>query len=228
MPRRSPRAGRSAAFGLLVLVLAAAGPAAPAAAVIAPSDLPSKARVKSAMDGVGTWSAGPFSRPIGSRPADCRSDRQMLDPDERRVRGYGGREAGRPATVYAEASVEVFRYASRAAARAAVRSNGTYPDRCPRVTEWTCTECDGITTTWRTKVTLPRVGVQSVAWRYRAVDNFKHNGFTYVARRDTTVVRVSSGRVRMPDGSTFTYPRLISAAKAERVARMALRTALPG
>jgi hypothetical protein len=214
-------------FGLLVLVLAA-GPAAPAAAVIAPSDLPSKARVKNAMDGVGTWNAGPFPRPIGSRPADCRSDRQMLDPDERRVRGYGGREAGRPASVYAEVAIEVFRYGSRAEARAAVRSNGTYPERCPRVTEWTCTECDGISTTWRTLVTLPRVGVQSVAWRYRAIDNFKHKGFTYVARRDTTVVRVSSGRARMPTGSTLTYPRLISAAKAERVARMALRTAMPG
>ena len=34
------------------------------------SDLPSTARVKDAMNGVGAWSAGRYSRPIGAEPAE--------------------------------------------------------------------------------------------------------------------------------------------------------------
>jgi hypothetical protein len=213
---------------LAVAVVAVAATALPAGATITSSDLPSKATVKEQMDGTGTWRTSGQGRPIGASPADCRSDLQMLDPTERRARGYSGRQPGRSASVLGEVLVEVYRYASASAASDAVRRNGTYPDRCPRVREWVCTECDGVATVWRERATMPRVGVQSVAWRFHGLDNFKHNGWTVVARRGSTVVRVSTGRVHMPDDGAFRYPQMVSKDRAERIARLALRTALPG
>jgi hypothetical protein len=214
---------------LAVAVAAVVVTALPAAATITSSDLPSKATVKEHMNGTGTWRASFGSaRPIGASPADCRSDLQMLDPTERKARGYSGPQPGRPASVLGEVLVEVYRYASASAASDAVRRNGTYPDRCPRVREWTCTECDGVATVWRDRVAMPRVGVQSMAWRFHGIDNFKHNGWTVVARRGSTVVRVSTGRVHMPDDGPFRYPQMVSKDRAERIARLALRTAMPG
>ena len=210
-------------LALLMLVVAL-----PANATIASSDFPPKVAVKERMDGIDRWYVAGGGRPIGASPADCRSDRQMLDPAERRLRGYYGALRGRPESVLGEVTVEVYRYASSPAAAAAVRNNGTYPDRCPRVREWYCNECDGVSTIWRERVTMPRVGVQSVAWRFRGVDNFKHNGYTVVARRGATVVRVSTGRAHMPDNGPDTYPQLVSKDRAEGITRLALRAALPG
>ena len=82
-----------------------------------------------------------------------------------------GRQVGLPPGVGASASVEVFRYATVRAAKRAVARNGSYPQRCPRVVEWVCTQCDGVWTTWRSRVAVPRVGQQRVAWRYREVGN---------------------------------------------------------
>jgi hypothetical protein len=152
----------------------------------------------------------------------------MAGFDESRKRSYSGPERGRASSVWGEVQVEVYRYPTVADADDVVRANARYPSTCPRVTEWTCEECDGITTTARQRVSFAPVGVQSIAWRFRAVDNFKHNGFTVVARRGVTVVRVTTGRGRMPTSSTFRYPPLVSKDRAERVARLALRLAMPG
>jgi hypothetical protein len=111
------------------------------------------------------------------------------------------------------------------AARKAVRRNASYPQRCPKVVEWVCTQCDGIWTTWRTRVPAARVGAQSVAWRFRELSNAKAKGHTIVARRGTTVVRVTVGRARYPGDGPFTYPERIAKKKVVALARIALRTA---
>lgn len=214
----------------LTVVLGLAATVPPAGAAITDRDFPSAAAVRSAMDGVGRWTAAydGDTRTLGARPADCRSDLQMLAFREDRARWYHGRQAGTASSVHAQVHTAVHRYASVADARAALTRNATYPRRCPRVTEWTCTECDGITTTWRDRVAAPRVGRESIAWRFRAVDNFKSNGYTVVARSGATLVRTTVSRYRVPDGGAFTAPRLIAKDKAVRLARMSLRAALPG
>ena len=211
---------------LLVLAVGVVASAVPAQAVISRSDLPSKATVKSVLNGTGRWFAGTYgdTRALGSRPSACRSDLQMRNFREDRGRVYSGRQVGLPG-VGASASVDVFRYATVRAAKRAVARNGSYPQRCPRVVEWVCTQCDGVWTTWRSRVAVPRVGQQRVAWRYREAGNARSAGFTVVARKGTTVVRVSVGRDRYPGEGAFTYPKPIPKKKVVKVARIALRTA---
>jgi hypothetical protein len=149
----------------------------------------------------------------------------MLDFREDRGRGYYSPPAGPSDDVGALAKVDVYRYDSVRAARQAVSQNASYPQRCPKVTEWVCTQCDGIWTTWRTRVPAAQVGAQSVAWRFRELSNAKAKGYTIVARRGTTVVRVTVGRSRYPGDGPFTYPERIAKKKAVALARIALRTA---
>jgi hypothetical protein len=197
------------------------------AAAIPLTAFPSKAEVKSELNGEGRWRAVTYgdTTALGSRPRACRSDKQMLDFTQDRGRVYRGAQKGLPDGVEAFAKVDVYQYASRADARAAVARNATYPDRCPRVVEWVCTDCDGIWTTWRTGVTAPRVGQQSTTWSFRELGNGKASGYTVVARKADTVVRVSVGRDRFPGTGAFTYPVLIAKSKAIGVARLALGTA---
>ena len=215
------------AASILSLLVAALAPPS-VAADIPFSAFPTKAAIRSELHGRGPWfsATSTFTRTLGSRPRGCRSDKQMLDFQEDRLRFYSGRQAGLPNSVYASAAIAVFVYANVADARAAITRNASYPERCPKVTEWVCTECDGISTTWRTRVAARRVGQQSIAWRYRSEDNFKHNGYAIVARRGTLVVRVEVGRSRDPF-SGWVYPPLIKKTKALRIARMAVQTATP-
>lgn len=213
--------------GILVLAVGVVGSAVPAQAVISRSDLPSKPVVKSLLNGTGRWYGATYedTRALGARPAGCRSDLQMGRFREDRGRRYGGQQVGLPPGLVADARVEVFRYASvRAATRAVVR-NGTYPQRCPRVVEWVCTQCDGVWTTWRSRVAVRAVGQQSVAWRFREIGNPKSTGFTVVARDGATVVKVSVRRDRYPGEGAFVYPKPIPKKKAVQLARIALRTA---
>ncbi|MEZ0578731.1 hypothetical protein [Nocardioides sp. MH1] len=211
-----------ALLGLLGGVLALA----PATATIDGSDLPAKTAVRSALDGTGRWwaSTGRVTRTIGGRPRQCRSDRQMLSYEEAKQRGYFGRERGLPRSVTAVVEIAVFHYASVDGAREAVERNVSYPRRCPRVTEWTCTDCDGISTTRRERVRARRVGEQSVAWTYRQVDNLKGSGYAVVARKGSVVIRAEVGRIRDPF-PRFVYPPLIKKAEALAIARLALRQA---
>ncbi|QIX27179.1 hypothetical protein ncot_11645 [Nocardioides sp. JQ2195] len=191
---------------------------------IVKSDFLAKRTVKASMNGVGEWRAyrGSF-KTVGGKPRDCRSDEQMLDYDEARSKSYHGRESGLPRSVWSGAEIVILRYADADSARRAVRRNGSYPRRCPKVTEWVCTECDGIWTTWRTKVPAVTVGAQSVAWKFREVGNFKSNGHAVVARRGSTVVRVTVTRTRdvtMKDG--WVYPQLVRKRVVTRLARKAL------
>jgi hypothetical protein len=229
-----PVAGFAAGLRLAVLAVAVLGLglgtvslAPPAAAVIDRSDLPTKATVKSVLDEGGRWVAYTYgsTRSLGARPGRCRSDKQMLAFREDRGRAYYGPAAGPSNDVGALAKVEVYRYDSVRAAKRAVTRNASYPDRCPKVVEWVCTQCDGIWTTWRARVAAARVGKQSVAWRFRELSNAKATGFTIVARDGTTVVRVAVGRARYPGDGPFTYPQRISKKKAVALARIALRTA---
>ncbi len=214
---------------MLALVVLATGTATvvSAGAVIPTTAFPSKVAVKSELNGVGAWRATffPDTTALGARPRSCRSDLQLLAFTEDRGRSYFGAQAGRPPSVEAFARIKVYRYASTAAARAAVKRNATYPDRCPRVVEWVCDNCDGIATTWRTAVTVPRVGQQSTAWSWRELGMAKATGYTVVARRGATVVVVDAGRDRYVDGAAWTYPRLIAKTRAVAIARLALSTA---
>lgn len=213
--------------GMLVLGVGVFAPAVPAQAVIPGSDLPSKATVKSLLNGTGRWYASNYDdvRALGALPAGCRSDLQMGRFREDRGRRYGGQQSGLPPEVVVDARVEVFRYANVRAANRAVARNGTYPSRCPRVVEWVCTQCDGVWTTWRSQVPVRRVGEQRVAWRFREIGNPKSAGFTVVARDGSTVVRVTVRRDRYPGDGAFTYPKPTPKKKAVQLARIVLRTA---
>jgi hypothetical protein len=214
-------------IALAVVVLGAASVAPPAGAVIHRSDLPTKSTVKSVLKEGGRWSSYTYgnTRAVGARPGSCRSDEQMLSFREDRGRGYYGPPAGPSDDVGALAKVDVYRYNSVRTAKRAVTRNASYPDRCPKVVEWVCTQCDGVWTTWRARVPAARVGAQSVAWRFRELSNAKAKGYTIVARKGTTVVRVTVGRSRYPGDGPFTYPGRISKKKAVNLARIALRTA---
>jgi hypothetical protein len=218
---------RLALLALLMAALVAIGTAQPASASIDRSDLPTKATVKLALDEGGRWTASTYgnTRALGATPAGCRSDLQMRDFREDRGRGYYGIPVEPSDDVGALAKVDVYRYDSVRAARQAVRRNASYPQRCPKVVEWVCTQCDGIWTTWRTRVPAAQVGAQSVAWRFRELSNARATGYTIVARSATTVVRVTVGRARYPGDGPFTYPERIAKKKAVSLARIALRTA---
>jgi hypothetical protein len=222
---------RHPAARLVVLVLTVVATAAasvlPAGAVIPRSAFPTTVEVKTTLNGVGEWRSAWYgdTTALGARPPGCRSDRQMLAFTEDRGKVYLGRQRGLPVGVEALAKIDVYRYASPADARAAVARNATYADRCPRVVEWVCTDCDGIWTTWRTSVEAARVGQQSTAWSWRELGNAKATGYTIVARRGDAVVKVSVGRQRFPGVGAFTYPALIAKKKAVAVARLALSAA---
>ena len=216
-----------ALLALAVVVLGAVSVAPPAGAVIDRSDLPTKSTLKLVLEEGGRWSANTYgnTRAVGARPGNCRSDEQMLAFGEDRGRGYYGPPAGPSDDFPTLAKVDVFRYDSVRTAKRAVTRNANYPDRCPKVVEWVCTQCDGVWTTWRARVPAAHVGKQSVAWRFRELSNAKAKGYTIVARTGTTVVRVTVGRSRYPGDSPFTYPERISKKKAVQLARIALRTA---
>ena len=225
---RSSGSGRRRRVLVLVIALVGAMLApSTSAAEISSSDFPSKAAVKSELDGTGRWftSVAGSARALGAKPARCRSDLQMLSFAEDRVRSYSGLQRGLPTSVSGEAQVAVFRYKNASEAHLAVKRNASYPQRCPKTTEWVCTDCDGVWTTWRKRVAAPQVGRESVVWHYRRIGNFKHNGYGVVARRGRLVVRVEVGRLRTPLEGSFTYPPLISKTEALKVARMALRAA---
>ncbi|GAA4811998.1 hypothetical protein GCM10025786_15960 [Nocardioides caeni] len=209
---------------LLSLLLAAFGSTAgPAQA--APSPFPTAASVKDAVFGTGSWSARNWGAEgtIGGRPAACRSDQQMVAHRARGARSYYGATTG---SVWMSSEVEVLRYRSVAEARQDLRRSGSYPRRCPRVTEWVCEECDGISTTWRTRVAVQRAGSESVGWSFKRVDNLKAVGYTMVARRGTTLVLVTLTLTRDVFGANgWVYPRLPRKAAIVRLARLAIRTA---
>ncbi|WP_134768220.1 hypothetical protein [Nocardioides sp. 1609] len=203
----------------------AVGAAASPTARAAPTGLPAAPEVKAAVGGQGAWRVYPGDiAALGSRPAGCRSDEQMLAYRGVQARWYSGRERGVPRAVHTGAEIAVLRYADAAAARAAVRNNESYPRRCPRVTEWVCEECDGISTTRRTRVPVARLGDQSVAWSLRAVGNAKSAGYTVVARRGRSVVRVTLTRTRdMVADAPWRYPRSMPKREVVRLARVTLR-----
>ena len=218
--------GVAAVVAALAVAAATVGPA-PSVASIPASAFPSKAVVKSVLDGKGHWRVSPGDlEKLGAKPRGCRSDKQMLAYDDARVRWYAGREVGMPRSVFTSAEIAVLTYADDAAARAAVQRNASYPRRCPKVVEWVCTDCDGIDTTWRTRTPAARVGDQSVAWRFRQFGNLKSNGWAVVARDGATVVRVRTLRTRdVFAGGRHGYPRLMDKKVAVRLARTALSTA---
>jgi hypothetical protein len=218
---------RRVALVVATFALGIAGLPALAVATITASDFPAKSEVKAAVGGKGVWAAFPADiTTLGSKPRGCRSDKQLLDFDEVKAKAFFGRESGTPRPVRSGAEIVILRYATVASARDAVKRNGSYPQRCAKVTEWVCTDCDGISTTWRTRVAAREVGRQSVAWRFRRIDNSKSNGYTVVARRGSTVVRVTVSRTRdVPVTGEWVYPQRIKKRVAVRLARLALRSA---
>lgn len=196
-------------------------------AAAAVSTLPSLAAVKKAMHGRGVWNRNRGSIDVvGSKPSACNSQALMLNYRDVRVRLYSGQEKGLPRSIWSNANATVFRYPDVASAKRAVANTASYARRCPEVTEWVCTECDGIWTTWRTRVRAPQIGAQRVIWRFREQGNFKSNGYTVVARRGATVVRVTVSRTRDVSGAHgWRYPPRIEKKVAVRVARLTLRSA---
>lgn len=191
------------------------------------SKLPSKAAVKKVMNGRGAWhrTAGSIDV-VGSKPRSCNTQELMANPRDVRVRDYSGQEQGLPRTIWSHTNAAVLRYPDVASARRAVANTASYARRCPKVTEWVCNECDGVWTTWRTRVRAPKVGAQRVIWRFREQGNFKSNGYTVVARRGATVVRVTASRTRDVTGPHgWTYPPRIEKKVAVRLAKLTLASA---
>lgn len=210
----------------LVPLSGATGASSSATAPILLGDFPTVSTVKTVFNGKGTWRAyrGDMTT-LGSRPAGCQSDQQMLAFDRDREVLYGGVERGLPASIYSGAEIVVLRYTSVGAARDAIARNASYPQRCPNVTEWVCEDCDGISDTWRTRVAMAQAGDQSVAWRFREVGNLKSSGYTIVARRGATVVRVTLERTSS-NYSAAGYPSLMSKHVVHRLTRIALSRAV--
>lgn len=214
---------------LVLSLVPLSGPAGASSSATAPilvGDFPTVSTVKTVFNGKGTWRAhrGDMTT-LGSRPSGCRSDQQMLAFDRNRAIWYSGVERGLPASIYSGAEIVVLRYASVGAARDAIARNASYPSRCPKVTEWVCEECDGISDTWRTRVSMAQAGDQSVAWRFREVGNLKSSGYTIVARRGATVVRVTLERTSTRYLAAG-YPSLMSKQMALRLARIAVSRAV--
>ncbi len=218
---------RRAALMVLTTVLGVALMPAPAVATISKSDFPPKSVVKSVIGGKSAWRAYPGDiATLGGKPRRCRSDKQMLKFDEVKSKLFSGKERGAPKSVFASAEIAILKYATVGSARDAVKRNGTYPKRCGKVTEWVCNECDGISTTRRTRVSAAPVGSQSVVWKFRRIDNFKSNGYAVVARKGSTVVRVTVSRTRdVSANNGWVYPKLIQKPVAVKLARTALSDA---
>ena len=220
------RVGSVALLAALVplILLGVVSEPAQAVATISNSDFPSTRVVKDVIGENGrlyVYSGG-FAT-LGGKPHDCRSDKQMLRYRAVRARSYSGTGGG---SVYPGAEIVILRYASSDSARDAVNRNASYPRRCPKVTEWVCNQCDGISTSWRTRVSAARVGRQSVAWKFRQVDNFKSTGYAVVARQGATVVRVTVSHTRNVFANNgWVYPRLMKKQVALQLARRALTSA---
>lgn len=194
------------------------------------SDFPKRTKVKATMGGKGPWATYPGGKfkALGSDPEECRSDVQMLDYDEARQRYFSGHERGAPKNIFTATQIAVLHYPDTAAARAAVKRNATYAERCPDVTEWVCTDCDGVYRTWRTAVPAPRVGGRSTMWSFKEVGNLKASGYTVVAQRGNVVVRVTATRTNSNYRAARGYPKLISKKATLSLARLALNVATDG
>lgn len=214
------------ALGLAFATWGAPGAQASDTHRAAASHFPTKAEVKEALNGTGRWDRGPFDvAAVGARPAACRSDLQMLNFSSVRARFYRGAEPGMPTSTSTSARVAVFSYPDVASASAAVANNATYPQRCHKVVEWVCNDCDGIWTTWRTSVTSKRLGAQSTLVRTRELGNFPAKGWTMLARRGSTVVRVTVDRTNELVDEEMTHPRRPDRKSVRRLTRAALRAA---
>lgn len=193
----------------LGLVVAAAGPSP---ASITRSDFPSAAAVEQAVGQSQGWSRY-LSKPnqggvLGSRPRGCRSDLPFKQEREFRRATYWPNQPDAGATVAYTAGITVHRFSSARAAARAMKRAQTFVKRCPKSTEWVCTQCDGIYTTWQRLTRLRRVGDQSFAVVGRQMENFGSRFRSVVARDGRIVIRadVSTGSTDV-DGPRFPTTR---------------------
>ena len=182
---------RIALAGVALLVAAAT----PSHADIGRSDFPSAAALEQAVGESEDWSRYVSKTDqggvLGSRPRGCKSDGPFRAAREFRSATYWPNRADPGADVAYTAGITVHRFGSARSAARAVKRARAFVTRCPKSTEWVCTQCDGIYTTWQRPTPLRRVGEQSVALAGRQMGNFGSRFRSVVARDATTVVRVS-------------------------------------
>lgn len=217
-------------FGLALALALPLGLVAPttAQAHIYNSDFLSKAKVKSLRNGTGHWTrwTGKMERPLGARPARCRSDKPMGSYKEARIRRYQGQVPGLTVIDGAWVSTVVYRYGTRKATTKAMRMLRNYAAECPRSTEWWCTQCDGISRSYRKPVTLPNLPRRSTAWRLRDKSIVWSKGYVIATRDRRTIVLTTSLNGRGPGASgDMSYPKPPSKSSTVKLAKAAIRKA---
>lgn len=215
--------------GLLTLVGALLLSVLPASAAVDRSDFPTVRVAKQAVNGTGGWSRHVArlntGAPIGARPSGCRTDRPFRAAREYRIAFYYG---GGPANVAADGATvvsTVYRFATQAKAKRAVRKAARFVGDCPRSTEWVCTRCDGIADFVRWPASMPRVGAQSTSWVQRVTSMGNSRERVIVARKGRTVVATSVGNANWPGSYRSGYPIAPTKQQALRAARAALAAA---
>lgn len=216
-------------FGLVLALALPLGLITPTAAQarIYNSDFLKKAKVKSLRSGTGAWTASTSNveRPIGAKPARCRSDKPLGSYKEARIRRYYGDVPGLVNFEGATVRTEIYRYRTRKASRRALRKLRRFATDCPRSTDWWCTQCDGIVWSGRKPVTLPNMPRRSTAWRLREKYNIGNGkGYVVATRRARTIVLTTNTNHRDdPDNLTFTNAP--SKSSTVKLAKAAIRKA---
>jgi hypothetical protein len=229
-PKGRPRSVSLLIFGLAMALAFPLGLIAPTAAQarIYNSDFLKKAKVKSLRNGTGHWTASTnkLERPLGAKPARCRSDKPLGSYKEARIRWYFGDAPRLTNLDSASVNTKIFKYRTRKAAKRALRKLRNYAAACPRTTEWWCTQCDGISVSYRKPVTLPNMPRRSTAWRLRYKSIEWGKGYVVATRGGRTIVLTTSTNDRVPGGpGQLSYPRSPSKASTVKLAKAAIRKA---
>lgn len=194
-----------AIIGLLVAVLMVEFVAAQVQAADSQREFLTKAQVKSALSGVGTWDVATQAgseRPMGTSPGRCRSDLALGRAEEIRSANYWGPLPGPTPYVSASVVVELYKFGSRGEARAAVRKVSRWVPACPETLEWYCQNCDGSQEFYRSPAKRRRVGAQSYTWNERtAYFHGMANGRAIAARSGRIVVITRASHATDADGS---------------------------
>lgn len=140
--------------------------AAPAAADIAPESFPSPGEVGVALGVTGAWTQTQYEPDsgrdvVGARPSNCRSDRPFRDATEYQLATY---ETDATSDTELFASIIQYRFTSSGRAKKSLKRVRATVKRCPKFTEWVCTECDGIADYRQKLSAIRQVGDRTVAY----------------------------------------------------------------
>lgn len=205
---------RSASIGTAALLTGALLAATPAAAYAdySPSDFPSTADVSDAIGRGGSWERylGKTYRSgdwvVGARPAQCASDRAYATVTHRRSAYYTKMRSSGSQLGYS-AAVELYKFPSKARARAALKKVQAHVRSCPTYTEWVCTQCDGIFDVWQRISPVPNAGDKTVAWAGRSMGNIGDRYRSAAVLDRDNIIKVSVSIFGDAGGSRFPSAR---------------------